>query len=70
MDAVRKALAAEKALTRRPSQAERDETKRQTIEALLGWRVLELDEPSARIAGGLKELSAALGKPSVTAAYP
>ena len=69
IEAVRKALATEKALTSKASPAEREETKRQTMEALLGWRVMELDEPSTRIASGLKELSMAMGKPSVTAAF-
>jgi hypothetical protein len=64
---VRKALAADRAATGLDA-VERSEARRQAIEALLGWRVLELDEPSARIAGALKDLSTAVGKPSVAAA--
>ena len=41
---------------RRPARPSATETKRQTIEALLGWRVLGLDEPSARSQAALKEL--------------
>jgi len=68
-DAVRKALATEKGLTSQSELAEKEEAKRQTIEAFLGWRVLELDEPSTRTAAGLKELAAAIDRPSVGAAY-
>jgi hypothetical protein len=69
--AVRKALAAEKSLstTAQADSSERQEAKRQAIEALLGWRVVELDEPPARITSALKDLAASLGKPSVVAAF-
>jgi hypothetical protein len=66
---VRKALSADKALTVKDEPAEKDEAKRQVVEELLGWRVMEVDEPSTRFAAGLKELSVAIGKPSVAAAY-
>ncbi|HEY8041041.1 MAG TPA: hypothetical protein VIF15_14645 [Polyangiaceae bacterium] len=66
---VRKALAAGRALGDKGDPAQRAEAKRETVEALIGWRVIELDEPSAKLAGALKELSAALGKPGVAAAY-
>jgi len=69
VDAVRKALATEKGLTAQSEQTEKEEAKRQTIEAFLGWRVIEFDEPSTRMASGLKELAAAIGRPSVGAAY-
>ncbi|HEY8091935.1 MAG TPA: hypothetical protein VIF09_28935 [Polyangiaceae bacterium] len=49
--------------------AERENAKIAMIEALLGWHIGELEEPSERIAAGLKELAAAIGKPSVGAAY-
>jgi hypothetical protein len=38
-------------------------------EGLLGWRLVEIDEPSARLAGVLKELVAAWGRPGIAAAY-
>jgi hypothetical protein len=65
--AVRAALAAQHAAGGKPD-AERAEAKRQVVEALLGWRVMEVDEPSGRIAGALKELSAAVSRPSALAA--
>lgn len=67
--ATQKAFAAEKALGDQADASSRAEAKRASAEALLGWRVIELGEPSARIAGALKDLSAAWGKPSVVAAY-
>jgi hypothetical protein len=68
-EGVGKALSAEKALTVKDEQSEKDEAKRQAVEELLGWRVMEMDEPSTRFASGLKELSVAIAKPSVAAAY-
>ncbi|HEY3820179.1 MAG TPA: hypothetical protein VGL81_23605 [Polyangiaceae bacterium] len=68
-EAVRKALAAEKALTVQSEQSEKDEAKHRTIEAFLGWRVFEADEPSTRFTAGLKELAAAIDRPSVAVAY-
>jgi hypothetical protein len=67
--AVRKALAREKALTVQSEPSEKDEAKRQAVEELIGWRLIELDEPSTRITTDLKEVAAALGRPSVAAAY-
>jgi hypothetical protein len=69
VDAVHKALATEKGLTVQSEPAEKEEAKRQTIEAFLGWRVIELDEPSTGMASGLRELAAAIGRPSIGAAY-
>ena len=66
--AVRAAVAAQRASAGKP-EAERAEAKRQALEAFLGWRVIEVDEPSARIAGALKELSAAISRPSALAAF-
>jgi hypothetical protein len=66
--ATRKALAAEKAAASRPDP-ERAEARRAAAEALLGWRVLEVDEPATRATGVLKELAAAWGRPGVSAAY-
>jgi hypothetical protein len=65
--AVRKAVAADRGAASL-DPAERAEAWRQLVEALLGWRVIELDEPSVRIVGALKDLSTSLGKPSIAAA--
>jgi hypothetical protein len=69
VEGVRRALAVDKALTVQSDAAEKEEAKRQLVEALLGWRVVELDEPSVRMTAGLKELAAAIARPSVAAAY-
>jgi hypothetical protein len=66
--AARKALAAEKAAASRP-ESERAEARRVAAETLLGWRVLEVDEPATRATGILKELAAAWARPGVSAAY-
>jgi hypothetical protein len=68
-DGVRKALSTEKALTVQADQADKDEARRQAVEELLGWRVMEVEESSTRFAAGLKELSVAIARPSVVAAY-
>jgi hypothetical protein len=67
--AARKAVAAEKAAGARPESPERAEARRVAAEALLGWRVLELDEPATKATGALKELAAAWARPGVSAAY-
>jgi hypothetical protein len=66
VDAVRAAIAAEKAS--RAEGAERGEAKHKLVEALLGWRVLEVDDGAARFSGALKELSAAVSRPGFVAA--
>jgi len=45
------------------------EAKRAAAEAMMGWRVAELDEPSTRLAAALKSLSKSLESPSIAAAY-
>lgn len=67
--ATQKAFAAEKALGDQADATSRAEAKHASAQAILGWHVIELGEPSGRIAGALKDLSAAWGKPSVVAAY-
>jgi hypothetical protein len=69
LEAVRKAIATDRGLTIQSEQSDKDESKRQLVEALFGWRVIELDEPSAQTAAGLKNLAAAIDRPSVGAAY-
>jgi hypothetical protein len=67
-DAVTKALASEKSLHDGSDPAALAEAERALAEALFGWRVIELDEPSARLASAVKELAAAWAKPTVVAA--
>jgi hypothetical protein len=45
------------------------EGRRAAAEALLGWRVLEIDEPPARLEGVVRELVSAWGRPAVSAAF-
>jgi hypothetical protein len=66
---VKKAAAAEKGLGTQADAAERGEARRAMAQALLGWRIAELDEPSAKFTAALKELAAAWSKPAVVAAY-
>jgi hypothetical protein len=66
-DAVSKAIAAEKSHSDGSDPAGLAEAERMSIEALLGWRVVELDEPASRLAGALKDFAGAWGKPAVAA---
>jgi hypothetical protein len=66
--AVRKALAAESALGSDADPGVRQDARHATAEQLLGWRVLEVDQAPATITGALKDLSAAIGRPSLAAA--
>ncbi|MGH7295854.1 MAG: hypothetical protein ACRELB_13005, partial [Polyangiaceae bacterium] len=68
-DRVKAAHAREASLNADNELTQREDAKIGTIEALLGWRLVEVDEPSTRFAAGLKELAAAIGRPSVAAAY-
>jgi len=65
---VRSAIAASKALGSDASDAKRADARHAEIEALLGWRVMEIDQPAATSSDALKALVAALGRPSVGAA--
>jgi hypothetical protein len=67
-DAATKALAAVRAHNDASDSAALEEAKRASTEAFLGWRVIELDEPSTRLAGALQELTSAWGKPAIAAA--
>jgi hypothetical protein len=68
-DAARKALAIEKALPDGASAADRRAATRAIAQALLGWRVLEIDEPAAGRVDAMKAIAAALARPGVFAAY-
>jgi len=68
-DALRKALAAEKALPDAASVADRRAANRAAAQAVLGWRILEIDEPAATRVDAMKAIAAALARPSVFAAY-
>jgi hypothetical protein len=64
LDAARKALSAEKAARDGSDAAALAEAERASSEALLGWRIIELDEPASKWLAALKELSAAMARPS------
>ena len=66
---VRSAIAAAKALGSDASDAKRAEARHAEIEELLGWRIMEIDQPAATSNDALKALVAALGRPSVGAAW-
>jgi hypothetical protein len=65
---LRSAIAADKALGSDASDAKRADAKHAEIQALLGWRILEVDQPAATANDALKAFVAALGRPSVGAA--
>ena len=67
MDAIRKSLAAEKGLPDAADVADRREAARVSAEALVGWRVIEIDEPVAARADAIKAIAAAW--PRVAAVY-
>jgi hypothetical protein len=67
--AVRKALAAEKAIGGAPDSPERLEAKRVAAEALLGWRLFAVEEPATKDSAALKEVAAAWARPGIAAAY-
>jgi hypothetical protein len=56
--AMASAFAAQEAIQ---NPMENDDANRVAIAALLGWRVMEVDEPPARMAGALKELAGSWG---------
>jgi hypothetical protein len=65
---VRKALATERALKSDSDPAARLDAKHATAEQLLGWRVIEVDQPSAALIGAMKDLSSATSRPALLAA--
>ncbi len=65
---VRKALATERAFKPDSDPAARLDARHATTEALLGWRVIEADQPSAVLTGAMKDLANALSKPALLAA--
>jgi hypothetical protein len=65
---VRKALATERAFKPDSDPAARLDARHATTEALLGWRVIEVDQPTAALVGAMKDLSSALSKPALLAA--
>ena len=68
-DAARKALAAEKILGDAPDIAARRDANRASARALLGWRVVEVDEAATARIDAMKALTLALARPGVDAAY-
>ncbi|HTB77392.1 MAG TPA: hypothetical protein VK762_29310 [Polyangiaceae bacterium] len=69
-DAVRKALAGKTpASTGRAAPADASAADRALLHALLGWRILEIDEPASVKVDAMKAIVAALSRPGVVAAY-
>ncbi len=68
-DAVSRAVAAVKRLGAAPASADLAEARRATAEALFGWHILAIDEPSTRLEAAVKELALAWSRPAVVAAY-
>jgi hypothetical protein len=64
LDAARKALAAEKALPDSADVADRREANRASAQALVGWRIVEIDDPADARADALKTLAGAWGRAS------
>ncbi len=68
-DAARKALAAEKALGPAADPTARRDASRASAQALLGWRVVEIDEAATVRVDAMKGLALAFARPGVDAAY-
>ncbi len=68
-DAARKAIAVEKALPDGASVADRRAAGHAVAQGLLGWRILEIDEPAGVRLDAMKAIAAVLARPAVFAAY-
>lgn len=66
IDAIRKALTAERALPDSADLAARRDANRASAQALLGWRVLEVDEPAATRLDAMKMFTSAWGRVAAT----
>jgi hypothetical protein len=66
---VRSAITASKALGSDASDAKRADARHAEVQALLGWRIMGIDQPAAASNDALKALVAALGRPSVGVAW-
>lgn len=69
LDAVHKALAAGKATGGRPGPADPSAADRAVMQAVLGWRIVEIDEPASVKIDAMKAIALALARPGVVAAY-
>jgi len=68
-DVAMNAIAAERSHRDGSDAAALDEARRTSAEAFLGWRVMEIDEPSSRWAAAVKDVAGAWGRPAVAAAF-
>ena len=69
LEAVKKARGAGAALGSSPEPLQEMEARRVLAEALLGWHLLELDEPSSRLSAAVKDLVTAWSRPGLLGAY-
>ena len=65
VDAAKRAISAEAALGDGADPGALAEARRVSAEALFGWRLVGRDEPSARLAGAVKDLASVLGRPGI-----
>ena len=64
-DGARKAIAAEASLGDGADANAVAEARRVSAEALFGWRIVGIDEPSARLSGAMKDLASAWARPGI-----
>jgi hypothetical protein len=69
LDAVKRARGVAAALGSAAEASQLAEAKRGLAEELLGWHLVELDEPSSRLAGALRDASTAWSRPGVLGIY-
>jgi len=68
-DAVKKARGSLAALGSAPDASQGAEARRGLAEAILGWHLLEMDEPPVRLSAAFREISAAWSRPGFLAVY-
>jgi hypothetical protein len=68
-EALKKAFALAKTLPPTAAASEVLEAKREVEEALLGWRLIALDEPATRLAKAMTELTNAWDRPGVPTSF-
>ncbi len=69
VDAAMKAIAAERSHRDASDAAALEDAQRASAEAFVGWRVMAIEEPSARLEAVFKEVAAAWARPGVAGAF-